>query len=80
MLAMNEELKSIDKNKTYTNASLPVGNLTVSCMMLLERKVDNNGQIFCYKVRLVANRFFKRDETDYFETFPLLFRSRVCYR
>lgn len=55
---------------------MPPGKLVNSCKMGFNCKLDDNGQVSCYKARLLAKGLFQNG-TDYFETFfiVVLFES-----
>jgi hypothetical protein len=54
---MLEELRSIERNGTWTLVSLPPGKKFLSLKWLLKTKVGSNGELLKYKERLVAKGY-----------------------
>ena len=55
--AMDDEIDSLSKLKTWITVLLPPGHKTVSCKWVYRIKCDGDGVITCYKARLVARGF-----------------------
>ena len=68
--AMNEEMKSLDENNTYTLTKLPEGKSLVGTRWVYTVKEKENGGVR-YKARYVAKGYSQVPEIDYFETFSL---------
>lgn len=56
--AMKEELKSIEKNKTWELVYLHQGNKSIGVRWMYIVKACPKGEVIKHKARLVANRFF----------------------
>ena len=68
-MAMNSEIESIEKNKTWTLTELPVGTKKIGGKWVYKTKYDENGKIEKYKARLVAKGYSKKYGVDYTEVF-----------
>lgn len=55
--AMQIEIKSREKNKTWTLVSLPPGKHAISCKWVYNRKQNSDGFIERYKANLLAKGF-----------------------
>lgn len=67
--AIEEEMKSLKKNNTWTETTLPNGRQPISCKWIFKIKRDEDGNISRYKARLVARGFQQKREFDYNETY-----------
>ena len=67
--AMEDEMKSINANKVWDLEIISKKAKTVGCKWVYKIKLDSQGNIERYKVRLVAKGFTQREEIDYNETF-----------
>ena len=67
--AMEEELKSMADNQTWTLANLPFGRKAVRNRWVFKRKLDQDGKVSRYKARLVAKGFSQVDGVDFNQTF-----------
>lgn len=67
--ATMEELRALEKNKTWTLTDLPPGKRTVGCKWIFSVKHKVDGSIERYKARLVAKGFTQSYGIDYQETF-----------
>jgi len=72
--AMDDEMASIHKNKTWELKSLPDGQPAVSCRWVYKSKLWSDGTIKRYKARLVARGFSQTHGVNYFETFSPVVR------
>ena len=64
-----EEMRALQKNKTYEIVYLPEEKKTVGCKWVFTIKCKSNGSIERYKPRLVAKGFTQIYGIDYQETF-----------
>ena len=70
--AMEDELKSIQRNKTWKMTDLPKGKNTISLKWIFKTKFLSDGSIQKHKARLVARGFTQQQGVDYEETFSLV--------
>ncbi|KAL0313353.1 UNVERIFIED_CONTAM: Retrovirus-related Pol polyprotein from transposon TNT 1-94 [Sesamum radiatum] len=68
-MAMDNEIKSIEKNKTWTLTELPVGTKKIGVKWVYKTKYNENGKIDKYKARLVAKGYSQQHGIDYTEVF-----------
>ena len=66
---MNEEMKSLQKNKTWELVECPLGKKPVRCHWIYTVKNKADGNIERFKARLVAKRYTQTYGIDYTETF-----------
>jgi len=67
--AMLEELRALEKNKTWDLVKLPIGKKAVSCKWVFTVKQNLEGKVERYKARLVARGYSQTYGIDYDETF-----------
>ncbi|KAD6452986.1 hypothetical protein E3N88_07691 [Mikania micrantha] len=67
--AMNEEIASIEKNKTWTLVDLPNGHRPIGLKWVFKIKKDAKGKITRHKARLVAKGYIQQHGVDYDEVF-----------
>ena len=67
--AMEEELRSIEKNQTWELVHLPQGKRPIDVKWVYKTKVKPNGDVSKYKARLVARGFLQKHGLDYNEVF-----------
>lgn len=77
--AMDEEIKSLTENHTWTLTNLPENRKAVGCKWIYKRKLDEDGNIVRYKARLVAQGFSQMYGTDFDEVFAPVVRQ-VTFR
>ena len=66
---MEEELKALDENKTWSVVQLPKGKKVVGSRWIYKTKFNSDGSIERHKARLVARSFTQTFGVDYKETF-----------
>ncbi|RVW88729.1 Retrovirus-related Pol polyprotein from transposon RE1 [Vitis vinifera] len=67
--AMNEEMKSLQKNETWELIECPLGKKPVGCCWIYTVKYKADGSIERFKARLVAKGYTQTYGIDYTETF-----------
>ncbi|WJZ91855.1 hypothetical protein VitviT2T_010895 [Vitis vinifera] len=67
--AMNEEMKSLQKNETWELVECPPGKKPVGCRWIYTVKYKTDGSIERFKARLVAKGYTQTYGIDYTETF-----------
>jgi Reverse transcriptase (RNA-dependent DNA polymerase)/gag-polypeptide of LTR copia-type/GAG-pre-integrase domain/Integrase core domain len=67
--AMEEELKALSDNKTWTEVELPAGRKPMDCKWIYKVKRNVTGEVDRYKARLVAKGYTQQYGIDYNETF-----------
>ncbi|KZV44334.1 hypothetical protein F511_18136 [Dorcoceras hygrometricum] len=70
--AMNDELKALELNHTWSVVSLPLGKSMVGCHRVYKAKLAADGSLHRYKARLVAKGYTQQEGLDYLETFSLV--------
>jgi len=68
-LAIDNEIKSIEKNQTWTFTELPVGAKRIGVKWVYKTKNNEHGKIDKYKVRLVAKGYSQKHGVNYTEVF-----------
>lgn len=67
--AMDEEIKSIEKNQTWEIADLPTGQKPIGVKWIYKKKCNAKGMVERYKARLVAKGYRQKAGIDYDEVF-----------
>lgn len=68
-VAMETELNSIEKNKTWILTTLPKGHKAIDLKWVFKEKRDQNGEVTKHKARLVAKGYVQRQGVDFDEVF-----------
>lgn len=68
-IVMDEEIKSIEKNKTWELITLPRGCKSIGVKWVYETKRNAQGEVQRYKARLVAKGYKQKAGIDYEEVF-----------
>ena len=72
--AMNEEVKSIEDNNTWSLVELPQGKKAIDVKWVYKVKMNPKGEVTRHKVRLVAKGFLLKEGMDFDEVFSLVAR------
>ncbi|CAJ2663992.1 unnamed protein product [Trifolium pratense] len=67
--AMDQEIESIENNKTWKLTSLPQGAKTIGVKWIYKTKYNEKGEVEKYKARLVAKGYSQQYGIDYNEVF-----------
>jgi len=67
--AMNVEMQSLNKNKTWTLTTLPEGKTAIGSKWVYKAKRDETGNITRFQARLVAQGYSQKYGHDYDEVF-----------
>ncbi|XP_051163516.1 uncharacterized protein LOC127282958 [Leptopilina boulardi] len=73
--AMDEEISSLSKNKTWDIVPAPEDRDIVTCKWIFKSKQNQEGKTTRYKTRLVARGFSQKYGTDYDEVFAPVVRQ-----
>nr|GEX70492.1 retrovirus-related Pol polyprotein from transposon TNT 1-94 [Tanacetum cinerariifolium] len=75
--AMMDEIKSIEKNNTWSLVELPNGSKTVGVKWIYKTKLNENGELQKYKARLVAKGYSQRYDVDCSEVYAPIARMET---
>jgi hypothetical protein len=68
-VAMENEIQSIEKNKTWTLTDLPLGQKPIGLKWVFKLKKNAEGVVMKHKARLVAKGYVQKHGIDYDEVF-----------
>ena len=74
MTTMQEEVKALHKNKTWSLVELPEGRKAIGCEWVYKIKCDSNDQVERYRARLVVKGYAHKQGIDFSEIFSLVVR------
>jgi hypothetical protein len=66
---MMEEIKNLDDNDIYETVPTPDGIKPISTKPVMRIKLDKNGNIECFKLRIIPRGFVQKKGVNYKETF-----------
>ena len=72
--AMEQELKSVEQNRTWELVPLPSGHCPITLKWVFKLKKDEQGTMIKHKARLVARCFVQQEGIDYNDAFALVAR------
>ena len=75
--AMNEEIKMIEKNRTWELVDKPRDKEIIGLKWVYKIKYDEDGSIQKYKARLVAKGYSQQPEVDFNETYAPVVRMET---
>jgi hypothetical protein len=67
--AMNREIESIEKNRTWTLTTLPAGHKPIGLKWVYKLKKNSEGEVIKHKARLVAKGYVQKQGIDFEEVF-----------
>ncbi|KAM7494813.1 hypothetical protein LguiB_029422 [Lonicera macranthoides] len=67
--AINDEMDSLESNRTWHLVDLPPGCKTIGCKWILKKKLNPDGTVDKYKARLVVKGYRQRENVDLFDTY-----------
>lgn len=76
-VAMDSEIESIEKNKTWSLVDLPAGVKKVGVKWVYRTKYDEKGELEKYKARLVAKGYLQKHGIDYEEVYAPVARMET---
>lgn len=71
-LAIEREIKSLEKKKCWILLHAPTNSKSITCRFVFKIKKDANGNILMFKARLVAQGFKQIQGINYYETYSLV--------
>ena len=77
--AINDEIDSLESNRTWHLVDLSLGCKAIGCKWVLRKKLKPDGSVDKYKARLVTKKFRQRANIDFFDTFSLVTRIQLEY-
>jgi Reverse transcriptase (RNA-dependent DNA polymerase) len=77
--AMDEEMKAIEKNKTWEMTDLPKGHKPIGVNWVYKKKMTLQGTIERHKARLIVKGYRQKAGIDYDEVFALVARMKTIW-
>ena len=79
MMAMNKEMKSLQKNQTWDLIELPKGRQAVGCKWIfLKKSRSSTEEVICYIARLVAKGYSQKEGVEFNEIFfPIVWYTSI---
>ena len=77
MIAMQEEMEALHKNKTWDLITLPQGRKTIGNKWVYKIKRDGNDQVERYRARFVVKGFAQKEGIDFNEIFTPVVRLTI---
>ena len=74
---MNEEIRAIERNKTWELVTLPIGKTPIAVKWVYKTKLKLDDSIAKHKARLVVKRFMQKEGEDYSEIFAPVARFEI---
>ncbi|KAA0056652.1 putative Polyprotein [Cucumis melo var. makuwa] len=72
--AINDEMDSLESNRTWHLVDLPISCKAIGCKWVLRKKLNPDGSVDKYTARLVAKGFRQRKNINFFDTFSAITR------
>lgn len=76
---MEEEVQTLEKNKSWDVVDLPYRKESVGCIWVFTVKLHLNGTAESYKARFVAKGYTQTYGVDYEKTFALIAKINFVY-
>ncbi|XP_058788354.1 uncharacterized mitochondrial protein AtMg00820-like [Vicia villosa] len=70
--AMDHEIATIEKNRTWELAYLPTGAKKIGVKWVFKTKMNEKGEVDKCKARLIAKGYVQQSRIDYTEVFVLV--------
>jgi len=67
--AMEQELKSVEQNRTWELVTLPAGHRPITLKWVFKLRKDERGAVIKHKARLVVRGFVQQEGIDYDDSF-----------
>ena len=81
MMAMTEEIESLQKNQTWDLVVLPESRWVLGCKLVFKKKSwSSTKEVICYKACLVAKGYSQKEGVDYNEIFsPVVWYTSISF-